>query len=139
MIDKLQGKPNISVMADRGFSIYDQLKVINVDLNIPPFMEGRGQLPEAEVLEGQKIASLRVHIERVIGRIKYYFERHTTYHSIKDFQSNCICAWLLNFQLILIPPDFVEGTPDDVEQYFDSHYDTESGCNADSESSHDTV
>ena len=35
-------------------------------------MEGRGQLPAAEVLEGRKIASLRVHIERVIGRIKNY-------------------------------------------------------------------
>ena len=70
MIDKLQGKPNISVMAE--FTIYDQLKVINVDLNIPPFMEDRGQLPAAEVLERQKIASLHVHIERVIGRIKNY-------------------------------------------------------------------
>ena len=66
LIEKLKGKPNISVMADRGFTIRDQLRAINVNLNIPPFMEGRGQLPASEVLEGRKIASLRIHVERDI-------------------------------------------------------------------------
>ena len=70
LIDQLKGKPNILVMADQGFTIRDQLRAINVDLNIPPFMEGRERLPASEVLEGRKIASLRIHIERVIGIIK---------------------------------------------------------------------
>ena len=124
------------------FTIYDQLKVINVDLNIPPFMEGRGKLPAAEVLEGQKIASLHVHIERVIGRIKNYTILKGTLPITLSRISNQIVsvfAWLVNFQLILIPPDIVEGTPEDVEQYYDSHYDTESDYDADSESSDDTV
>ena len=101
LINKLQGKPNISVMADRGFTIYDQLKVINVVLNIPPFMEGSGQLPAAEVLEGRKIASLRVHIERVIGRIKNYTILKDTLPITLSRTSNqivSVCAWLVNFQ-----------------------------------------
>jgi len=51
LVDKLNGKSNISVMADRGFTIRDQLKTIGVDLNIPSFIEDRGQLPASEVLE----------------------------------------------------------------------------------------
>ena len=43
------------MMADRGFTIHDQLKAIGVDLNIPPFMEGRAQLPASKVIEGCKI------------------------------------------------------------------------------------
>ena len=52
LIEKLEGKSNISVLADRGFTIRDQLKAVGADLNISPFMEGRAQLPAAEVLEG---------------------------------------------------------------------------------------
>ena len=59
LLEKLQGKGNISVMADRGFTVRDQLNAIKVGLNIPPFMEGRAQLPASEVLEGRKIASVR--------------------------------------------------------------------------------
>ena len=46
-------------MADRGFTIQDQLKPLGVNLNIPPFMEGRKQLPGEEVLKGRQIASVR--------------------------------------------------------------------------------
>ena len=59
-------------MADRGFTIQDQLDLIDVNLNIPPFLEGRGKLPAKEVLEGRKIASVRVHVERPINRIKCF-------------------------------------------------------------------
>ena len=69
-IESLQGKSGVSVMADRGFTIKDQLSQFGITLNIPPFMEGRAQLPASEVKTGRKIASLRIHIERAIGRIK---------------------------------------------------------------------
>ena len=60
LVEKLAGKSNIAVMADRGFTIRDQLKELGAELNIPPFMEGKSQLPATEVLEGRKIASLRI-------------------------------------------------------------------------------
>lgn len=52
-----------SVMADRGFTIEDDLKTLNVRLNIPSFLGGRDQLTAAEVKESQTIASVRIHVE----------------------------------------------------------------------------
>ena len=57
-VKQLKGMSNISVMADHGFTICDQLRAIGADLNIPPSLEGRAQLPAAEVLEGRKITSV---------------------------------------------------------------------------------
>ena len=48
LVKQLKGMSNITVMADRGFTISDQLSAIGADLNIPPFMEGRARLPAAE-------------------------------------------------------------------------------------------
>ena len=59
-------------MADRGFTIKEMLKDVGVELNIPPFMEGRKQLPSKEVEQGRHIASVRIHVERAIGRIKTF-------------------------------------------------------------------
>ena len=51
---------NISVMADRGFTIKDMQKEL---LNIPPNLEGHHQLPATEVEQGKKIVSLQIHVE----------------------------------------------------------------------------
>ena len=48
-IEHLHDKPGVSIMADRGFTIKDQLLPHKVSLNIPPFMEGRARLPADEV------------------------------------------------------------------------------------------
>ena len=48
------------------------LKELNIELNLTSFMEGRKQLPDEEVQEGRKTASLRIHVERAIGRIKTF-------------------------------------------------------------------
>ena len=66
---KLEDKPGVSIMADRGFTIKDMLGKLGIHLNLPPFMEGRKQLPAQEVQEGRSIAHLRIHVERAIGRI----------------------------------------------------------------------
>ena len=52
LVQMLKGKSNIFAMADRGFTIRDQLQAVGVELNLPSFLEGRVQLPAAEVLEG---------------------------------------------------------------------------------------
>lgn len=57
-------------MADSGFIIKERLNNIGVELNIPPFMEGRQQLPPQEIQTGGKIALLHIHIERAIGQMK---------------------------------------------------------------------
>lgn len=73
-LTKLEDKPGISIMADRGFTVKDMLKALNIDPNMPPFMEGRKQLPVEEVVEGRRIASLRIHVERAIGRMKNFLK-----------------------------------------------------------------
>ena len=70
-LTKLEDKPGIPIMADRGFTVKDMLKSLNIELNLPPFMKGR-QLRASEVPEGRRIASLRNHVERAIGRLENY-------------------------------------------------------------------
>ena len=60
------------IMADKGFMIQDMLAQHGVRLNIPPFLSGTSQLPQEEVFKTKKIAQLRVHVERAIGRVKYF-------------------------------------------------------------------
>ena len=51
-----------SVMADRGFEIQDDLTLQGVKLNIPPFLKGKSQLTESELVETRRIASIRIHV-----------------------------------------------------------------------------
>ena len=70
ILEKKLWEENDSVMADRGFLIHEDVKKIGVTLNIPAFLNGREQLTKAEVKESQTIASVRIHVERAIQRIK---------------------------------------------------------------------
>lgn len=45
----LQDKPGVSIMADKGFTIKDMLKELNIALNIPPFLDRKQQLPPEDV------------------------------------------------------------------------------------------
>ena len=108
-------------MADRGFTIKGVLKELNIELNLPPFMDGRKQLPAQEVLEGRQIASLRIHVERAIGRMKNFtILKGTLPISLARLTNHfvCVCAFLSNFQPALVPPSDVNES--DVEQYFEN-------------------
>lgn len=133
LIEQLKGKANISVMADRGFTIRDQLRPINVELNIPPFIDGRGQLPASEVLEGRKIASVRIHVERAINRIKNFSILKGSLPLTLVRMANqivCVCCWLVNFQPVLVSPPTSESveekTEAEVDEYLKSFYSSES-------------
>ena len=56
-LTKLEDKPGVAIMVNKGFTVKDVLQQMNIELNLPPFMEGRQQLPATEVQEGQRIAS----------------------------------------------------------------------------------
>ena len=90
-------------MADRGFDIQHILAAKNVKLNIPPFMKGKEQLSLEEELETRSIASVRIHVERAIERIKNYRILQgvipNRLHSQVD-QIWFICSILTNF----LPP-----------------------------------
>lgn len=61
-----------SIMADRGFNVQDLFAAKNVGVNIPSFLRGKSQLGQAEIAKDRKIASKRIHIERVIGLAKTF-------------------------------------------------------------------
>ena len=126
LLTHLEDKPGISVMADRGFTIKDILNDIGVKLNIPPFMDGRKQLPAEEISEGRKIASVRIHVERAIGRMKSFsILKHTIPITLAGLSNQivCVCAYLSNFKPVLVPPhestmDQDDDSNSDVDEYF---------------------
>ena len=67
LLDLLE--PGDAVMADRGFTIDDILPP-GVTLNVPPRLNDSGQLTESERTTTRRIASVRIHVERAMERIK---------------------------------------------------------------------
>jgi len=65
LLDKLE--PGDEVMADKGFLIQDILAPLGVRL-----MKANTQMAADDVILTKKIAQLRIHVERAIGRIKEY-------------------------------------------------------------------
>ena len=134
-LQKLEGKNGISIMADKGFTIEDQLKAIGIDLNIPPFLSGYQQLSADDVTKGRSIASLRIHVERAICRIKSYFILKEEIRLSMIRLANhivSVCAWLTNFQPALISPSMqTEKEDTQVEEYFQN---IDDNCSSGSES-----
>ena len=102
LIEKLQHGDVI--MADRGFNIQEMLACKGVKVNVPPFMNESGQFNERELLETRRIASLRIHVERAMERIKNYhildFVRITLCKNGIVDMIFFVCAMLSNF----LPP-----------------------------------
>ena len=64
-------------MADKGVLIQDQLAEVGASLDIPHFLEGRSQFTVEESKHNNKIACLRIHVERCMERLKnwHIFDR----------------------------------------------------------------
>ena len=107
ILDERFWQPNDSVMADRGFTIDEELKPLKVNLNIPAFLDDRIQLTKAEVKESKTIALVQIHVERAISRIKKIRiirnEIPLTFHgSINQIWTVCQICLLCNFMPPLI-------------------------------------
>ena len=92
-------------MADCGFTIQDFLTPLGVRLNIPPFLGGREQLAASEVVDTQQIASLRIHVERAIRRVKEYDILANVIPASLASSANqiwTVCCLLTNFKNPLI-------------------------------------
>ncbi|XP_063857624.1 uncharacterized protein LOC135099123 [Scylla paramamosain] len=73
-IDKVE--PGDAIMVDRGFNIGDLILQRGAKLHIPPFTrkeasKGR-MLTQSEIAKTRSIATLRIHVERAIGRMKTF-------------------------------------------------------------------
>lgn len=64
-------------MADKGFTIQDDLAAAGARLALPHFLKNKGQFSEEQTIHNKKIASLRIHVERYMERLKnwHIFDR----------------------------------------------------------------
>ena len=94
-----------SVMADKGFNIADLLNARSVTLNIPPKLtDSSGQFSEDDRVKTRRIASVRIHVERAIGRVKYFEILESIPNSMHNVANQIffVCALLTNFHPTLV-------------------------------------
>ena len=93
--------PGDSIMADKGFTIDEELRKIGLTLNIPAFLGQRSQLDADEVIQTQAIAHYRIHVERAIGKVRNFhiFDRKILLNMMGSLnQIWASCCMLANFQ-----------------------------------------
>lgn len=59
-------------MADRGIMVQDFFANNDVYVNTPTMLKGKSQLELEEIVRDRRVASKRIHIERVIGLAKRF-------------------------------------------------------------------
>ncbi|KAK4327339.1 hypothetical protein Pmani_002171 [Petrolisthes manimaculis] len=98
--------PGDSIMADKGFEVQDLFAPHDVTVNIPTFFKTTNRLSGKAVLSDRKIASKRVHIERIIGLGKTYkILTSPLGHAETQLTSDIIfiCFMLCNFHSCIVP------------------------------------
>lgn len=126
-LDALNDKPGVSIMADKGFTIRDLLQKMNINLNIPAFLNEK-QLSAEDVDRSRKIASVRIHVERAIGRIKtFQILKGTIPISMARLTNQIVfvCCFLANFLPALVPLSGSTSKEESVEEYFQGLSDSE--------------
>lgn len=90
-----------SIMADRGIMVQDMFASLDVKVNTPTMLKGRSQLSSEEVIKDRRIASKRIHVERVIGLAKTFKiianEMHYSLRPLSD-KIVFVCFALCNFK-----------------------------------------
>ena len=71
--------PGDVTLADKGFDIGDSAALFGTTVEIPAFAKGKKQLSAFDVERSRKLASVRVHVERVIGLLR---KKYTILQSI---------------------------------------------------------
>ncbi|XP_031557516.1 uncharacterized protein LOC116294123 [Actinia tenebrosa] len=95
-----------NLMVDRGFEI-DDIVPLGVKVNMPPFLGSRSQMAASETEQTMRIASVRIHVERVIQRIKsFHILDGTLPNTMAPWINHIfsVCARLTNFWPPLLPP-----------------------------------
>ena len=63
-------EPGDVILADRGFTIAEDIAIHGAKLEIPSFTRGKGQLSQREVELSKQLSAVQIHVERVIGLLK---------------------------------------------------------------------
>ena len=63
------------ILADRGFTMHEEFAgLFGAELITPAFIKGRTQFDAQDVEKGQKMYSVRIQVERIIGLLKRRFD-----------------------------------------------------------------
>ena len=102
LLDLLE--PGDSVMADRGFDI-ESIMPAETDVNMPPFLRENVQFDEKDLIRTRRIASLRIHVERAMERIKNFQITNFFPATLCPLAEQIIfvCAFLTLFEPPLVP------------------------------------
>ena len=93
-------------MADRGFNVQDIFATHDITVFIPTFMRKKNRLSGMTVIKDKKIASKRIHIERLIGLAKTYKilqEPMNATETALGSEIIFICCMLCNFRTCIVP------------------------------------
>ncbi len=93
-------------MADKGFNVQDLFQHANITVNIPTFFRKRNRMDGKTVLHDRKIASKRVHIERIIGLAKTYkmlTQPMPPSYALLATEITTVCFMLCNFRTCIAP------------------------------------
>ena len=60
------------VLFDKGFNVQDRFLSRQIKCVLPPFVRSQRRFTRSEVYQGKRIARARIHIERVMGRLKEF-------------------------------------------------------------------
>lgn len=94
-----------SIMADRGIMVQDLFANHNVQVNTPTFLKGKSQLDPTEVVHDRRVASKRIHVERVIGYVKGFKILKVDLPSSKvplGSRISYVCFALANFRSCIV-------------------------------------
>ena len=100
--------PKDSVMVDKGFDVQDIFATKDVTVNIPTFLKNGNQFSVTALDRNRKIASKRVHVERIIGLAKTYRILERPLNDIETVLGNRIvycCFMLCNMRSCMVPSD----------------------------------
>ena len=96
-----------SIMADRGIMVQDLFASKNVLVNTPHMLRGKSQLQPEEVIYDRRVASKRIHVERVIGLAKTFkiLRNKLSVKKIRDTHKIIfVCFNIVNFRNCIVGP-----------------------------------
>ncbi|XP_078000242.1 uncharacterized protein LOC144452905 [Glandiceps talaboti] len=105
LLDNGYLNPGDAIMSDKGFTIQKEISELGLQLNIPPFISSSSQMSVADTQITEKIAKHRIHIERLIAKIKTFkivsdIIQATLFEKINSIWS--VCCYLTLFQDVFV-------------------------------------